>query len=194
MSTPLRILAIPGSLRARSTNLLLLETAALLAHADMRFEIFAQLGDIPLFNPDRTDVPPAVAALRASIAIADAVILSAPEYAHGLPGALKNALDWLVSGLEFPSLPVALLNTAPRAVHAQAALVETLKTMSAQLLTPPVTDIPMAGRPFSLDQVVSDPTLAGPIRAVLKNLEVAARETRLAGRRLVTISGDPVQG
>ena len=105
---------------------------------------------------------------------------------------MKNALDWLVSGLEFPSLPVALLNTAPRAVHAQAALVETLKTMSAELLTPAVVEVPMAGRQLSLDQVVSDPTLAGPIRAVLNNLEAAARDVRFAGRRLVTIAGDPV--
>jgi len=116
MSTPLRILAIPGSLRARSTNLLLLETAVLLAHADMRFEIFAQLGDIPLFNPDRTDVPPAVAALRTSIDSADAVIISAPEYAHGLPGTLKNALDWLVSGIELTGKPVALFNASARSV------------------------------------------------------------------------------
>src|ERR1700761_5778586 len=81
MGTLLRILAIPGSLRARSSNLLLLETAALLTPAGIRLEIFAELGNIPLFNPDRTDVPPAVVALRSSIQDADAVIVSAPEYA-----------------------------------------------------------------------------------------------------------------
>jgi NAD(P)H-dependent FMN reductase len=194
---PYQILALSGSLRAVSSNALAIEAVAALAPATLQVSIYRGLNELPHFNPDLdTDElrPLAVSHWRAALAAADALLLSSPEYAHGVPGALKNALDWVVSGFEFPALPVALLNTAPRAVHAQAALVETLKTMSAELLSPPVTDIPMAGRQFSLDQVVSDPTLAGPIRGVLNNLEAAAREVRLAGRRLVTIAGDPVAG
>jgi chromate reductase, NAD(P)H dehydrogenase (quinone) len=100
MTTPLRILAIPGSLRARSTNLLLLETAAIIAgNLRLEFEIFNALESIPPFNPDNTAEPSAVASMRSSIAHADAVIFSTPEYAHGVPGALKNALDWLVVGI-----------------------------------------------------------------------------------------------
>src|SRR5882757_1400848 len=104
MSTSLRILAIPGSLRARSTNLLLLETAALLAPRESQVEVFTRLGEIPLFQPDTSpdaDAPDAVTALRQAISAADALLFSVPEYAHGLPGALKNALDWLVSSIEF---------------------------------------------------------------------------------------------
>ena len=196
-SGPLRVLALSGSLRSASSNSLILQAAQALAPSGVHVEFYLGLADLPHFNPDDdtdTGRPPAVRVFRAQVAAADALLISSPEYAHGVPGSLKNALDWLVSGLEFPSLPVALLNTAPRAVHAQAALVETLKTMSAELLTPAVVEVPMAGRQLSLDQVVSDPTLAGPIRAVLNNLETAAREVRLAGRRLVTIAGDPVAG
>ena len=170
MSTPLRILAIPGSLRARSTNLLLLETAVLLAHADMRFEIFAQLGDIPLFNPDRTDVPPAVAALRASIAIADAVILSAPEYSHGLPGALKNALDWLVSGIELTGKPVALFNASARSVYAQAALREVLVTLGASFLDRACVTISLTADSRTPQQLAADPIIGSPIASALDRL------------------------
>ena len=137
MSTPLRILAVPGSLRARSSNLLLLETAALLAPPQIQIEIFTRFGEIPLFQPDNppaTVAPDAVAALRQAISAADAVIFSVPEYAHGLPGALKNALDWLVSGIEFTHKPVVLFNASARSVYAQAALREVLITMGADFL------------------------------------------------------------
>jgi NAD(P)H-dependent FMN reductase/RimJ/RimL family protein N-acetyltransferase len=167
---PLRILAIPGSLRAGSTNLLLLETAALLAPADMRFEIFAQLGDIPLFNPDRTDVPPAIAALRTSIDKADAVIVSAPEYAHGLPGALKNALDWLVSGIELSGKPVALFNASARSVYAQAALREVLVTLGASFLDPACVTIPLTADSRTPQQLAADPVIASPVAAALERL------------------------
>ena len=137
MSTPLRILGIAGSLRPRSTNLLLLEAAALLAPPLARIEIFTHLGEIPPFQPgtaSTASLPAAVAALRQAIATADAVVFSVPEYAHGLPGALKNALDWLVDGIEFTHKPVALFNASARSVYARAALRETLVTMGADLL------------------------------------------------------------
>jgi NAD(P)H-dependent FMN reductase/RimJ/RimL family protein N-acetyltransferase len=182
MSTPLRILAIPGSLRARSTNLLLLETAVLLAQADMRFEIFAQLGDIPLFNPDRTDVPPAVAALRTSIDSADAVIISAPEYAHGLPGTLKNALDWLVSGIELTGKPVALFNASARSVYAQAALREVLVTLGASFLDRACVTISLTADSRTPQQLAADPAIASPIESALDRLAsgIAARTNSAA--------------
>jgi NAD(P)H-dependent FMN reductase/RimJ/RimL family protein N-acetyltransferase len=170
MSTPLRILAIPGSLRARSTNLLLLQTAALLASADLRLEIFAELGNIPLFNPDRTGVPPAVATLRASIQAADAIILSTPEYAHGLPGALKNALDWLVSGIELTDKPVVLFNASPRSVYAQAALREVLVTMGARFIDDACVTVPLTADMRTQQELAADPAIAQSITAALQRL------------------------
>jgi NAD(P)H-dependent FMN reductase/RimJ/RimL family protein N-acetyltransferase len=182
MGTLLRILAIPGSLRARSTNLFLLETAALLAPAGMRLEIFAELGSIPLFNPDRTDVPPTVAALRSSIQDADAVILSAPEYAHGLPGALKNALDWLVSGIELTGKPAALFNASPRSVYAQAALREVLVTLGTRFLDQACVTIPLAADSRTPQHLAADPAIAAPIGAAFNHLAAtaAALETNAA--------------
>jgi NAD(P)H-dependent FMN reductase/RimJ/RimL family protein N-acetyltransferase len=173
MSSPLRILAIPGSLRASSTNLLLLQTAALVARTDMRIEIFTALGDIPLFNPDRTDVPPAVAALRTSIQDADAVIISAPEYAHGLPGALKNALDWLVSGIELTGKPVMLFNASARSLYAQAALREVLVTLGARFLDQSCVTISLAADSRTPQQLAADPSVAAPIAAALNSLSVS---------------------
>jgi NAD(P)H-dependent FMN reductase/RimJ/RimL family protein N-acetyltransferase len=170
MSSPFRILAIPGSLRACSTNLLLLQTAALLARTDMRMESFTALGDIPLFNPDRTDVPPAVAALRTSIQNADAVIISAPEYAHGLPGALKNALDWLVSGIELTGKPVVLFNTSARSVYAQAALREVLVTLGARFLDQSCVTISLAADLRTPQQLAADAIVAAPIAGALNSL------------------------
>jgi NAD(P)H-dependent FMN reductase/RimJ/RimL family protein N-acetyltransferase len=170
MSTPLRILAIPGSLRASSTNLLLLQTAALLAHTSMRIEIFMALGDIPLFNPDRTDIPSAVDALRTSIQDADAIIISAPEYAHGLPGALKNGLDWLVSGIELTGKPVVLFNASARSVYAQAALREVLVTLGASFLDQSCVTVSLAADARTPQQLAADSTIAAPLTTALNSL------------------------
>jgi NAD(P)H-dependent FMN reductase/RimJ/RimL family protein N-acetyltransferase len=182
MTTPLRILAITGSLRARSTNLLLLETAAILAPADLRIEIFPQLGSIPLFNPDYaaasrdvTDLPDAVAALRAAIQDADAVIFSTPEYAHGLPGALKNALDWLVSGIELTDKPTVLFNASARSVYAQAALRETLVTLGAHIFENACVTIPLTADSRAPHELAADPAIAAPITAALQRLAAAIR-------------------
>ena len=72
--------------------------------------------------------------LRDRVRRADGLLISSPEYAHGVPGAMKNALDWLVGGEEFIYKPVALLNASPRATHAQASLAETIRTMSGRLV------------------------------------------------------------
>jgi chromate reductase len=134
-----RILAITGSLRAASSNTALLEAAAALVPPGMEIVFFKGLGDLPHFNPDLDgeghEPPPAVAALRAQISAAEGVIISSPEYAHGVPGAMKNALDWLVSYPEFAGKPVVLWNSsAAGGQWAQASLLETLNTMSARVL------------------------------------------------------------
>ena len=135
----MKIIAISGSLRARSSNLALLRAAAAIAPAGMEVAIYDGLASLPHFNPDDDEegaTPPApVAALRALLAEADGIVISTPEYAHGLPGSLKNALDWLVSDGALVDKPVAILSASPiGGQFAQSSLVEILTTMNWRVL------------------------------------------------------------
>ncbi|HKS92745.1 MAG TPA: NADPH-dependent FMN reductase, partial [Tepidiformaceae bacterium] len=134
-----RILAICGSPRSASSNMALLRTAAEAVSADAEFAFAEGIFELPHFNPDLdgegANPSVRVASWRAMVDAADGVVISSPEYAHGVPGSLKNALDWLVSCPELPGKPVLLLNaSAAGGNFAQAALAETLRTMSLQVL------------------------------------------------------------
>lgn len=170
----MRILAISGSLRAVSSNTAALEAAALLAPAGCEVVLYDGLAGIPPFNPDLDaegmEPPAPVAALRRAVGEAHAVLVSAPEYAHGMPGALKNALDWLVSSAELPDTPLALINTAPRARHAQEQLREVLTTMSARLIDAACITLPLSGQPADAAAIAADPGLAGPLRQAVQAL------------------------
>ena len=133
----MKVLAIPGSLRTTSSNGALLRAAARVAPTGTRISFYDGLGALPHFSPDLDvePVPDPVAALRAQIGAADALAISCPEYAHGMPGSLKNALDWLVSAAEPIGKPVLLISASPSgAAHAHAQLLEVLRTMSMQVI------------------------------------------------------------
>jgi chromate reductase len=135
----MRIVTISGSLRDRSSNTALLRAVAQVAPPEVEIVEYRALGRLPHFNPDLDlegeEPPPEVAELRALLAGCDAVVISSPEYAHGVPGVLKNMLDWLVSTGELTEKPVALLNASPGGGHyAQASLLETLRTMNWRVI------------------------------------------------------------
>ena len=143
----MKILALCGSLRRASMNAALLRAVARLAPAGSVVQLFIP-SELPLFNPDLdTDMawPPAVRRLRTAIDDCRAVLIASPEYAHGVTGVLKNALDWLVSFEGFVGKPVAIFNASPRSVHAAASLREILVTMSATLLIDACLDLPLRG-------------------------------------------------
>lgn len=132
----MHLLALSGSLRAGSYNKAALRTLQQLAPEGVAVTLYEGLGALPHFNPDveMSALPDSVADLRRRVAAADGVVIACPEYAHGIPGSFKNALDWLVGCSDFPGKPVMLVNTAPRASQAQAALREVLATMLARLV------------------------------------------------------------
>jgi len=145
MKPKYRVLAISGSLRSVSSNAKVLRVASALAREDISILIYSGLSTIPPFNPD-LDVEPAptaVADLRMRLRECDAVLISSPEYAHGIPGVVKNALDWTVSSGELYGKPVILFNTQSCATFAQAALAETLTVMGARLISQLCISIPM---------------------------------------------------
>jgi chromate reductase, NAD(P)H dehydrogenase (quinone) len=109
----MKILAISGSLQSQSSNGALIAAAADGASSGVRVARSISTGEIPPFNPDLEDEgrpapPSSVAVIRAQVAEADGVLIATPEYAHSLPGALKNALDWLVGSGELDGEPVAV--------------------------------------------------------------------------------------
>lgn len=177
MTVPaIEVLAISGSLRARSTNTELLRACGMLAPADMRIHLYDGLATLPHFNADLdTDSPPAtVTAWRGRVAAADALLISSPEYARGVPGTLKNALDWLVGSSEVVGKPVALLNGSPRATHAQESLAITLRTISANLIAEQPYLAPVLGKSLLANEIVNDSALSAVLRTVLDDLARAA--------------------
>ncbi len=170
----MKVIALSGSLRAASINSALLRAAARLAPQDMRIEVFRGLGDLPLFNIDlEAAVPPSVAALRAAVGGADALLIASPEYAHGVSGVMKNALDWLVSLESFINKPVALLNAQPRAYFSDAALRETLKTMSAVVVESASVSIQLTADTLTEEGMLASPPVTQAILAALLDLRAA---------------------
>jgi len=164
----MKILAISGSLRAASTNTALLRAAALLAPAEAEIDLYTGLGGLPHFNPDLEEAePPAVTELRVRVREAGGLLFAVPEYAHGVPGALKNLLDWLVGGEEFIYKPVALLNASPRATHAQASLRETIRTMSGNIVEEASIAVPLLGKTLDPAAMAADPEIADLLRGAL---------------------------
>lgn len=141
----IKLLAISGSLRKASYNTAVLNTLAEISPEHIEIMI-ADISELPLFNPDReTESIPALENIKAALKHASGLIISSPEYAHGISGPMKNALDWLVSGSEFVDLPIMLINTSPRAQHALDALKEVLITMSGVIVDKASVAIPLLG-------------------------------------------------
>ena len=185
------LLAVSGSLRAGASNAALLDAAALVAPAGVVVTRYDGLGTLPHFNPDLdppesagldgVGLPAAVADLRARVGRADGLLLSSPEYAHGIAGAFKNLLDWLVGSVEFPGTPVALLSPSPLSVHAPAQLREVLATMDARLVDAACVTLPLYGRRLDAAAIAVDPELAPPLRASLAVFARAVEDGRRRG-------------
>ena len=176
----MKIVAISGSLRAGSSNTAALRAAARLAPEGVEVVLFEGIAALPFFNPDLDgdEVPAQVDAMRALIGSVDGLLISGPEYARGVAGVLKNALDWLVGSHEFPNKPVALINTSPRATHALAALTLTLETMSARIAKDACVTLPLLGSACDESTIVADPALADPLREAMANFVMFIRATR----------------
>ena len=141
------ILAVSGSLRANSSNTAVLHAAVSLAPPGVEIILYDGVSRLPHFSPDldSEDSLASVADWRARLKAADGVLISSPEYAHGVPGSLKNALDWVVGSGEFAEKPVALINISPRAFRAHASLTETPTTMSARVASEACIEVPLLG-------------------------------------------------
>lgn len=174
MST--KILALCGSLRRQSRSMALLEATRILAPREVEFVIHTGLGELPLFNPDIEDAPPpAVCKLWEAVSGSDVLLIASPEYAHGVTGTIKNALDWLVGYIPFAEKPVAVFNPSHRAEHADLALKETLRTMAAQLILGACLRIPATGCSLTAEEMAASGEFAPLIGQALEAIETFAR-------------------
>lgn len=134
-----KLLFVSGSLRATSSNTRLMRAIANRIPPVARVCFAEPLDRIPHFNPELdTESPPhGVFDWRAELQSVDGLLICSPEYAHGIPGTLKNALDWVVSSNELQDKPTAVICASPSYLgptHAYAALCEVLRTMGARVL------------------------------------------------------------
>ena len=167
-SQTIRILAISGSLRQFSSNTALLQAAIALSPKNIKMKLYDGLGDLPHFNPDLEPIePPSVTDLRAQVKWSDGLAISTPEYAHGVPGVLKNALNWLVSGEEFIGKPIALFNASPRSVHAQASLTEIVTTMAGRIVPEACITVSLLGRNLDAAGIVANPEVSNELQAAI---------------------------
>ncbi|WP_426100537.1 NADPH-dependent FMN reductase [Massilia sp. TSP1-1-2] len=172
----LHVIALSGSLRAASVNTALLRAAAALAPPGLVVTLYEEMGALPHFNPDHeTPAPAAVARWQTLLRECDAILIACPEYAHGVPGTLKNALDWVVGTTGLEGKSVALLNSSPRASHAQAALAEIVATMGWSVLEAASVRIACARKEFDPATLMDMPEFTEPLRAALLILAEAAQ-------------------
>lgn len=178
----MQILGISGSLRAASTNTSLLNAAAALAPKNIDFLVYRGLGDLPHFNPDldHEPLPAAVKEFRFQLLQSAGVIISSPEYAHGVPGVLKNALDWLVASGELYEKPVALFSASPRATYAHASLMETLTVMTAKIASEACVTVPLLGKNLRDADIIADSEVSSALRSALTRFEHAIISSKVS--------------
>ena len=135
MSPKKSILAISGSTRKQSTNLNYIRAITELASSKFDVTVFDGLSNIPHFNPDldNENPPNAVVDFRNKLRAANGVLICTPEYAMGVPGTLKNAIDWTVSSCEFSKKPVVLITASTLGEKGHASLLDTLKIIEANI-------------------------------------------------------------
>ena len=171
----MQFLAICGSLRNDSLNAATLAAAGMVAPGFVHYRRYDGLDALPFYSPDlRDDPPPAVQALRARVNAADALLIATTQYAHGVPGVLKNAIDWLADGGDLLGKPVGVLATSPCDGWAHALLCDMLRAMCAHLVETASPVLVPQRRPHD-GAFEADADLLRQLQAVM---EALAREVR----------------
>lgn len=165
------IFAVSGSLRAGSSNHTILEYLSKMVPQDIHYAIYDGLSSIPAFDPglDNDDPPASVADLRKKISEADAVIICTPEYAFGVPGALKNALDWTVSSGSFSGKPVALITASTGGENAHEAMIKILGALDAKMVSATTLMIPFVRTKIN-NGIVSDEETVNKLQNLFSSL------------------------
>ena len=176
----MRLLAISGSLRRRSYNSALLDAAAAERGPGIEFVFWNRLDRIPAYDEDVDVQPDSVALLKAEILEADAVLFATPEYNGSVPGALKNALDWVSRPFDdnpLRSKPVAVVGASQGAfggVWAQAELRKILRTIGASVEERELA-VAHAQHAFAADGLLRDAAQRAALTSILETLRGRTR-------------------
>ncbi len=177
------ILTISGSLRANSSNDAVIKAAFDFIKDKANIVAFEGLGTLPHFD-DNPNPAKEVVAFRELIRKADGVLICSPEYAFGVPGSLKNALDWTVTSGDFVSKPVALITAATGGDKAHAALLLTLRVISSVLPDDCALILPYIRSKMNAAGEVADPATLSLIEQAANNLLQNIEATRLAQQEM----------
>jgi len=163
----IRILTLSGSLRPQSSSHKILQIATALMPENVEIDDSADIGSLPHFDGSETP-PPAVATFLQQIQQADGVLICIPEYAFGVPGSFKNALDWTVGGGEFSQKPVTYITAASVGEKAHESLGHILTAMGS-VITGSLR-IPFIRAKLTPEGTLKDPALLESLRATVNSL------------------------
>jgi chromate reductase, NAD(P)H dehydrogenase (quinone) len=174
----MRIIGISGSLRPGSSNESILGLCHRMFDKSVEFDIYNGIADLPHFNPalDTDDPPPAVALFRKALKESDGILICTPEYAFGIPGALKNALDWTVSSDDFGEKPVALITASTSGKYAHAAVLQTLTALHATIPASSALLISFIRAKMNAQGEITDTATLESIASVVLSLYLTIKE------------------
>jgi len=169
-----KILAIPGSLRSNSSSNYILSAILSVAPAGTSVEVYHGIGSLPHFN-DPEETPDPVVEFRQKIRESDAVLICTPEYAFGIPGSLKNALDWTVGTGDFVDKPVGLVTASSHGEKGHAAMLLVLTAISARVIDESTLLIPFVKAKLDRNGNVKDRSLLEQLTAVVRVLAASPK-------------------
>jgi len=168
----IHILAISGSLRPNSSNGAILNIIGEMMPANVYYTIYNGIDKLPHFNPSLDNDEPAETfnQFRQALSKADGVIICTPEYAFGVPGVLKNALDWTVSSGSFNGKPVAVITASSVGNSAHASLLLTFKALGANIPEKAAMLLPFVRSKVNEKGEISDETVLQTLRILVNAL------------------------
>lgn len=169
----INIVALSGSLKSSSSNTTILRVISQFKTKDVNFIIYEGLDELPHFNPDKEDGDAAVSRFKEHLKKADGVIISTPEYAFGVPGTLKNALDWTVSSGELNKKPVIAISASPLYEGGRKAMTSLLLTLGAlgtSMTEKSHLSIPNIQKKLNASIEILDPQLEKDLKAIFNHL------------------------
>jgi NAD(P)H-dependent FMN reductase len=169
MDTKKRILGICGSLRKSSSSAQVLLNESHYVPDDVEFVLYEGIALLPHFD-DNTVIPEPVAHFYDALSQADGVLICTPEYAFGVPGSLKNALEWPVGAGSLVNKPVALITAASSGEKGHAALLQILTALSANINAERSLLISFIRSKINSEGAITDPATEQSIKSVMEHL------------------------